>query len=490
MSDQHRDSLLPPPEPPEPSDPAFRRKAGISEAPPGAWAPARQAAMALVRPLEQFLRVQASSGILLLIMAISAMLWANSPWQESYHHLWHTPITLGLGDFVFRQDLHFWINDGLMVIFFFVVGLEIRREMHHGELSDLRRAALPIAAAVGGMLAPAFIYLALNRSPEVHEGWGVPMATDIAFAVGVLALLGKRVPSALRVLLLALAIIDDIGAILVIAVFYSGGVQVSGLVVAALGMALVFLLQRIGVRRPMAYVVPGIVIWAGMLRAGVHPTIAGVVLGLLTPVQSWYGSRGFLAAAGNAIREFESHADTDDAHHLVHPLQKLTAASKEAIPPVVRLEALLHPWVAYGIMPLFAVSNAGVTLGDVDFSGGGVTVFLGVFLGLVIGKPLGIVTASLLSTKLGIGSLPRGVDWRGLVVVGSVGGIGFTMALFIAQLAFTSPVLLGVSKVAVLVGSCTAGLLGAVAGMVLLPGSQSPETAHVTVDQAERSTEL
>lgn len=488
MSEQQRNSSAPDAPPSDAGD--VHQVATISEAPPGAWAPARQVALALVRPLENFLRIQASSGILLMVMAVVAMAWANSPWRESYHHLWHTPLVFGLGDLVFRQDLHFWINDGLMVIFFFVVGLEIRREMHQGELSDLRRAALPIAAAVGGMLAPAGIYLALNSTPEVHEGWGVPMATDIAFAVGVLALLGKRVPSALRVLLLALAIIDDIGAILVIAIFYSGGVKVSGLLLAAAGMGLVLVLQRIGIRRPVAYIAPGVVVWTGMLTAGVHPTIAGVVLGLLTPVQSWYGSRGFLAAAGRAIQEFESHADTDDAHHLVHPLQKLTAASKEAIPPVVRLEALLHPWVAYGIMPIFALSNAGVSLGEVDFSGGGTTVFLGVFLGLVVGKPLGIVGASLLSTRLGIGSLPRGVDWRGLLVVGSVGGIGFTMALFIAQLAFTSPILLGVSKVAVLAGSCAAGIAGAVCGLVLLPKSQAPDLARVTVDEAERHTHL
>lgn len=454
----------------------------ISEAPPWAWAPARQAALALVRPLESFLRIQTSSGILLMIMAIVAMVWANSPWQESYHRLWHTPVVFGIGDFTLRHDLHFWINDGLMVIFFFVVGLEIRREMHQGELSDLRRAALPIAAAVGGMLVPAGIYLILNRAPEVHSGWGVPMATDIAFAVGVLALLGNRVPSALRVLLLALAIIDDIGAILVIAIFYSGGVNVGGLLLAVFGMAMVFVLQRVGVRRPPAYVVPGIVVWTGMLTAGVHPTIAGVVLGLLTPVQAWYGSRGFLAAAGPAIQEIEAHADTQDAHELLHPLQKLSLASTEAIPPVVRLEALLHPWVAYGIMPLFALANAGVTLGAVDLSGGGTTIFLGVALGLLIGKPVGIVAASLLSARLGIAALPRGVDLRGLLVVGMVGGIGFTMALFIAQLAFTDPVFLGVAKVAVLAASCAAGIVGALTGIVLLPKPKAVGVASAKSD--------
>lgn len=441
----------------------------IATVPPGTWAPARQLALALFRPLERFVQVQTSSGILLLVTAIVAMAWANSPWQESYHRLWHTPLVFGVGDLVFRQDLHFWINDGLMVLFFFVVGLEIRREIHEGELRDLRRATLPIAAALGGMLAPASIYLIFNRTPEVHEGWGVPMATDIAFAVGVLALLGNRVPAALRVLLLALAIIDDMGAIVVIALFYSGGVQWSGLLIAALGMALVFLWQRIGLRKPVVYVLPGVVIWGGMLKAGVHPTIAGVALGLLTPVRAWFGSRGFLIAAEKAIREFESRADSPDAHHLVPPLQKLNRATQEAIPPGARLEAMLHSWVAYGIMPLFALANAGVTLGSVDFSGGGTTVFLGVSLGLLIGKPLGIVAVCLLSTRLGVAALPRGVDWRGLLVVGSVGGIGFTMALFIAQLAFTNPVLLGVSKVAVLSGSLAAGVLGILCGLVLLP---------------------
>ncbi len=454
----------------------------ISEAPPGVWAPARQAALALARPLEGFLRIQTSSGILLMLMAIVAMIWANSPWQESYHQLWHTPVVFGIGEFTSSHDLHFWINDGLMVIFFFVVGLEIRREMHEGALSDLRSAALPIAAAVGGMLVPASIYLLLNRAPEVHTGWGVPMATDIAFAVGVLALLGNRVPSALRVLLLALAIIDDMGAILVIAVFYSGGVDASGLLLAAFGMAMVFVLQRIGIRRPAAYVVPGIVVWTGMLTAGVHPTIAGVALGLLTPVQSWYGSRGFLAAAGYAIQEIEARADAGDAHQLLHPLQKLSVASKEAIPPGVRLEALLQPWVAYGIMPLFALANAGVTLGAVDLSGGGTTIFFGVALGLLIGKPVGIVAASLLTARLGLAALPRGVGLRGLLVVGMVGGIGFTMALFIAQLAFSDPVFLGAAKVAVLAGSCTAGIVGALCGVVLLPKPRAPGVASVTRD--------
>ena len=463
-----------------------------SKPPPEAWEPARQAARALVRPLENFMKIQAASGILLLLMALLAMAWANSPWQEGYHHLWHTPVTLGLGNFVFEQTVHFWINDGLMVVFFFVVGLEIRREMHHGELSELKRAALPVAAALGGMLVPASIYLVLNPSPETQHGWGVPMATDIAFAVGILALLGSRVPAALRVLLLALAIIDDIGAILVIALFYSSGVQVIGLGIALAGVLLVILFQRIGVRQPAIYVFPGIVLWCGMLNAGVHPTIAGVILGLLTPASSWFGQTGFLTEAKAALDEFSdrSYRKKADSHDLIEPLNRIETARREAIPPVVRLESMLNPWVAFVIMPLFALSNAGVTvdLDDLD-SPGALSVALGVGVGLALGKPVGIVGISWIASKLNVCSLPRGVDLRGLIVVGSVGGIGFTMALFIAQLAFTDPTRLGIAKVAVLIGSLVAGVLGIVVGMLLLPKRAAVDVA-LSVDDAERSTEF
>ncbi len=460
--------------------------------PPGAWEPARQAARALVRPLESFMKIQAASGILLLVMALVAMLWANSPWRESYHHLWHIPLTLGLGDLVFTRDLHFWINDGLMVIFFFVVGLEIRRELHHGELSEFKRAALPVAAALGGMLVPALIYLSLNSGPATRHGWGVPMATDIAFAVGILALLGPRVPAALRVLLLALAIIDDIGAILVIALFYSSGVNVVGLVIAALGVLLVIGLQRVGVRQPLIYVLPGAVLWAGMLNAGVHPTIAGVILGLLTPARSWYGQRGFLAEAKAALDEFSdrTYRKRADSHDLIEPLNRIETAQREAIPPVVRLESMLNPWVAFVIMPLFALSNAGVTVRlDALSTPGAGAVALGVALGLSLGKPIGIVSVSLLAAKLNVCALPRGVNLRGLLVVGTVGGIGFTMALFIAQLAFTDPTRLGIAKIAVLLGSFMAGILGILAGTLLLPKHVGVGVAE-TVDEAEQSTEL
>jgi NhaA family Na+:H+ antiporter len=329
--------------------------------------------------------------------------------------------------------------------------LEIRREIHEGELAELRRAALPVVAALGGMLFPALIYLAFNRSPETQNGWGVPTATDIAFAVGVLALLGKRVPPALRVLLLALAIIDDIGAIIVIAIFYSSGVSGIGFLIAALGVLAVLLLQRFGVRNPLIYVVPGVILWSGMLKSGVHPTIAGVVLGLLTPVKAWLGH--------------------------------------ESAAPVVRLQEALHGWVAYLIMPLFALANAGVSLNGVSIEDPNLMhVASGVALGLVLGKPLGIVCVSALFVRLGVCALPRGVNWLGVSVVGVVAGIGFTMAIFIAGLAFQTPQQLAAAKLAILVGSAAAATFGLIFGRIVLPIAHEVGAA-TSLHEAEASTE-
>jgi NhaA family Na+:H+ antiporter len=459
---------------------------------PETWEPARRVAEKILAPLERFLHVEAASGIVLLVAAVVALIWANSPWASSYEALWHTPITVGVGSHVFRQTLHFWINDGLMAIFFFVVGLEIRRESHEGELADFKRAALPVAAAIGGMIAPALIYVAFNAGPETRQGWGVPMATDIAFAVGVLALLGKRVPAALRVLLLALAIIDDIGAILVIALFYSSGFSWTGLLVAAGGVLGVLALQRLGVRQTLAYVVPGAVLWMGMLGAGVHPTIAGVILGLMTPVRSWFGKEGFVAAAREAVEDFRATARAEDhaVGDLLPPLRRIKEAHREALAPVVRIQAELHPWVAFVIMPLFALANAGVSLRGLGMADtGSMMVMLGVMLGLVIGKPVGILLASFVSVKLGVCALPRGVTWRGILLVGLVAGIGFTMAIFIAGLAFPGDGLLAAAKLAVLLASGLAGVIGLVAGRLVLPAQPSPDSA-VTVSEAEASAEV
>lgn len=465
---------------------------GPASAPPEAWLPARRLALSVLRPLGRFLHVQAASGIVLLIMAIVALAWANSPWAASYEHVWHTPLSIGIGHFEIREPLHFWINDGLMAIFFFVVGLEIRREIHQGELADLRRATLPMAAALGGMIAPALIYLALNGKPPARSGWGVPMATDIAFAVGVLALLGKRVPAALRVLLLALAIIDDIGAIVVIALFYTSGVKLAGFALVAVGMAAVVAMQRFGVRQPLLYMAPGAVVWWGMHRAGVHPTIAGVILGLMTPVRSWFGEEGFLAVARESVEEFERLAEKrrHGMDELVEPLARLAEARREALPPVVRLQVALHPWVAFGIMPLFALANAGVDvrgaeLGDATLKG----ILGGVIAGLVIGKPIGVVTASWLAVRLGLSALPRGVTWRGVLLVGCVAGIGFTMAIFVAGLAFEEEAPLGAAKLAVLLASASSAGVAMVAGRLLLPRTPSPDVVETTPDEAEMSND-
>lgn len=431
------------------STPTITDTSATSTRQPGTWRPARRIARRILRPVERFLAIEAASGILLLSVAVIALVWANSPWRHSYTALWHTPIGFKVGPFQFERDLHFWINDGLMTIFFFVVGLEIRREMHQGELSQLKRAALPLVAALGGMLAPAAIFASLNHGHDTARGWGIPMATDIAFAVGVLALLGRRVPPALRVLLLALAVIDDVGAIIVIAVFYSSGLEPLGFALAGAGIAGIVVMQGFGVRAPLAYVVPALVVWAGAYRAGVHPTLAGVAVGLMTPVRAWTGEEGS---------------------------------------PVERLERQFHGSVAFGIMPMFALANAGVALSGVSISGNGVLLFLGISLGLVAGKTIGITGASWLAARAGIAMLPRGVRWSGVLVVGLVGGIGFTMSLFVAGLAFPAGATLETAKLAVLVGSGTAALGGLGLGAALLPGRPDAGAAR-TAHEAETSTE-
>ena len=374
-------------------------------------------------PAEKFVSVEAASGIALLAAALAALVWVNSPWAAAYQAIWHTPLGLRLGRWTFQRDLRFWIDDGLMVVFFFVVGLEIRREVQSGELHDRRRAALPVVAALGGMIVPAALFLLLNAGGPAGRGWGVPMATDIAFAVGVLALLGRRVPPALRVLLLTLAVADDLGAIVVIALFYSSSLSLPGLLVMGAGLVLIVLLRRLGVRAPAAYLGPAVIVWAGAIAGGIHPALAGVVLAFSCPARAWYG---------------------------------------------VELEHGLHRWVAFAIMPLFALASAGVPIGRASF-GGERALYLGVVAGLAVGKPLGILALSFITTRLGLTALPAGLRWRDLLVMGLVAGIGFTMSLFIAALAFPEGPRLDTVKVAVLSGSALSALLGLVVGWRLLP---------------------
>lgn len=377
----------------------------------------------ILKPLERFLRIEASSGIVLLAATVAAMLWANSRWHGSYESLWHSAFRFPFGTSHSTASLQFLVNDGLMTIFFLLVGLEIRRELHDGALRSARVAVVPVIAALGGMLAPALIFLAVADS-EVRRGWAIPTATDIAFAIGALTLLAKRVPPSARVLLLALAVIDDIGAIVIIAFFYSSHIDALGLWIAAGGVGGLWVFQRLGIRPALAYLLPASVIWIGLYEAGLHPTLTGVILGLLLRA------------------------------------------------PVERLELALHPWVAYGIMPLFALANAGVAFTGSTFSTVGTgALTLAIVLALVLGKPLGIVLCTWLATRIGLGALAPGLDGRGVLLIGCFGGIGFTMALFLATLAFDDPSLLATAKVAVLLGSAIAGIGGYVLGRAVGPPS-------------------
>jgi len=438
--------------------------------PPEAWQPLLHLARQARRPIDRFLRVEAASGILLLVAAAVAMLWANSPWRASYDQLWHLSLGIRAGSFVFERPLHWVVNDVLMAIFFFVVGLEIRRELHHGELSEWRRAVLPATAALGGMVVPATLYLVFAGGPEVRSGWGIPMATDIAFAIGILTLLGKRVPASLRVLLLALAVIDDLGAILVIAVFYSSGISIIGLVVAAAGLLVILFMQRIGLRSRVGYIVPAVVAWAGIYAAGIHPTIAGVLVGLLTPVRAWLGPTGFQQGVRKELDHLGTlPSDKLSTHTLTQSLRQVDLVRREALSPAEGLIETLHPWVAFGIMPIFALANAGVPLNEIGLDGSGLAIASGVSIGLLLGKPIGVLLAIWLTLRLRVGILPAGLRVPHLVVLGLVAGIGFTMALFIGHLAFPQPSQLSAAKLGILASSAVAAILALAIGRILLP---------------------
>ena len=434
--------------------------------------PLQQVSTKASQAFARMLHIESMSGVVLLIAAAIALIWANSPWAASYFATWHAPLAFTLGPWSWSTDLHFFVNDVLMTIFFLVVGMEIRREMYNGALANVRQALLPIIAAVGGVVVPALIYVAFSGTNDhtLLNGWAIPTATDIAFAVGVLALLGKSIPSSLRIFLLALAIIDDIVAILIIAFFYSGGLDYSGFAVALIGLLLVLLLNRMGVASAWAYVWPGAVLWLGLLQTGAHPTLAGVVLGLMTPVAMRPAQRHHLDTAQQALTRIRMHAqqglfETDVLHH---ELRIATTAQRDLLPPVFRLPMLLHPWVAFGVMPIFALANAGVQFGGVDLSvAGPQTVAVGVLVALVLGKPIGVFAATFLAVKCGACTLPEGVNWRGVLLVGMLAGIGFTMAIFVAGLAFTDAALLGAAKMGILGASATAAVIGLIYGFAM-----------------------
>ena len=423
----------------------------------------------LIRPFQTFSSIEASGGLLLVGAGIAAMLWANLPAGETYEKLWNTVFRVGVGSKNFELPLHYWINEGLMALFFFVVGLEIKREMLVGELASFRRAALPLTAAIGGMAVPALLYLAFNYGTDAARGWAIPTATDIALTVGALTALGSRVPRSLMVLLVALAIADDLGAVLVIALFYTGEISVPYLAMSGGILLVLGVFNVLGYRRPIPYVLLGLALWYTVFMSGIHSTLAGILLAVTIPARSRYHTDEFVERARNILREFDcagpcgySMYTNEDHQASVQTLERLCRGVET---PLTRIEEALHPWVVFLIVPLFGLANAGVPL---QWSQTGSSLAsplsLGILLGLFLGKPLGIVLAMRFAVAARIGDLPPGLSW-GQVSGGAIlCGIGFTMSLFIADLSFGGSEVFDTVRMAVLIGS----LLSGVAGMLVL----------------------
>jgi NhaA family Na+:H+ antiporter len=412
------------------------------------------------QPLVRFLQIEAAGGVLLLVATAVALVWANSPWRASYESLWSTEVQLRFGSLQFAEDLGHVVNDFLMAIFFFVVGMEIKREVVAGELRDRRAAALPAMAALGGMVVPAAVFLIVNFRGEGADGWGVPMATDIAFALAVVTLLGSRVPSPVKVLLLALAIVDDIGAIAVIAVFYTESISISWLMAALALVIVTGVLHRLSVTYTPVLLAAGLAVWVAVYESGAHATIAGVAMGLLMPARPRLDEAG----TENLVDALENRSDLDPGE-----VRATAAAIKASVSDCDRAIDALHPWTSYVIVPLFALANAGIALSANSFSSPS-AVFIGVFAGLVVGKLVGIAGFSWLAVRFGVARLPDDVRWAHIVGLAAVAGIGFTVALFIAGLAFTGE-MLDDAKLGVLTASIVASALGAV---VLTRASRTP----------------
>ncbi len=425
-----------------------------------------QIAEQFMRPFNRFFHKEASSSILLLSSTVIALVWANSPFSPLYYSFWHTKLSLTIGPYSISKDLLHWINDGIMAFFFFTIGLEIKREILVGELSLFRKAILPAAAAFGGMLFPALIFLIIGHGTAAVKGWGIPMATDIAFAIGALALLGQRIPLGLRVFLLAFAIADDLGAVLVIALFYTKTISWNYLLISLLFVGGLALANFLWIRRTLVYAFLGIGLWLVILGSGVHATIAGIVVAMFIPARGKYDTDRFIAEVGTILNEFKcgpsgcGYSILLNQDHL-NAVQSIELAAHHAETPLQRLEHSLHPWVAFGVIPLFALANAGVTITATNiFNAMTSPLTLGIAIGLLLGKPLGITLFSYLSVKIGMASLPSGVKWSHIIGAGILGGIGFTMSLFIMSLSFTEDILLDLSKLGILAGSLISGILG------------------------------
>ena len=424
------------------------------------------------KPFARFLHIQAAAGFVLLIFTLAALILANSPWRDAFIAFWETHLGIQIGSLHFARSLKEWINDALMTFFFFLVALELKRELVLGELNNPRMAALSIAAALGGMVVPAAVYLALQWGQPGAPGWGTVMATDTAFVIGCLALLGSRIPQSLRVFMLSLAIVDDIGAILVVAIGYSKDISWPALALAAGGVTIVRIMAMAGLRTFPLYFLAGCFVWLAVDASGIHATITGVILGLMTPARRWVSDERLYAILDQVIAHpahQESGAPTRDRRSL----QVAEIAARETLSPVERLEILLHPWVGFVIMPLFAFANAGFPLAFGDLTN---PITVAVVLGFTLGKPVGILAFTWLALRLRIALRPPNLTWGLLAGAGLLAGIGFTMALFIANLAF-DPRLIDAAKSGILIASALSALAG-VALLISLPASQKPAASH------------
>jgi len=414
----------------------------------------------IISPFVRFARTEAAGGVVLLASTILALIWSNSPWHNSYHHLLETEVTVGFDKFVVTANRHHWINDGLMSLFFFLVGLEIKREFLIGELSSLRRAAFPAIAAIGGIVAPAAIYFAVVHGDLLHRGWAIPISTDIAFTLGLLAILGSRIPVSLRIFVTALAIVDDMFAVAVIAVFYTASIEYWSLGLGIAGVAVSLLANVLGIRKPTVYAAIGIFVWWAVLNSGVHATVAGILLAFTIPAQTSLKKSEFVAQGRRLLDRLEAAPPHSSEEHSA--LITLERNAELADSPLHRIEYGLQPWISFLVMPLFALANAGVDVTQNLTGAAKHPVSYGILLGLFVGKPAGIWLASILAAKTGIALPPANVSWRQLVGAAWLCGIGFTMSLFVAGLAFDDDSLLSVSKLAILAASVLSGIFGSI----------------------------
>ena len=412
-------------------------------------------------PIQRFIHTEEVGAVILLLGAAAALAWANSPWAESYESFWHTKVSFDIILFAVTEDLRHLVNDGLMAVFFFLVGLEIKRELLHGELSTLRKAALPAFAAAGGMVMPALVYLLFNWSGDGVNGWGVPMATDIAFALGVLALLGRRMPAELRVFLLGLAVVDDLGVIAVIATFYTETIHWTELGLGVATFAFIAGCIRLGVRSLGLYLIMSLVMWLFFLESGVHATLAGVLLAAIVPSQPDLHRRDYAAVIDDLLHDFRLAMENGDEERAEAIVERIERLSRGTEGPLERLEEMVHPWVSFVILPIFALANAGIVFTTDSLSDAlASSVTMGIAAGLLLGKALGIFGLTWLAVRLGVGQLPSGVGWRHVLGVGFLGGIGFTVAIFVSAIAFTDQALVDQAKMGVFGSSILAGAAG------------------------------